>query len=176
VSVGVLLSRGVETLAVVSIATGDAFADQRHIYAIFSAHASWENKSGGAATVFLPTATSATSCLHEFLDATEIRAGHPESNSDSTLLDCTARVFVVSDRVRDDKHDSGTPTASPLPPSEPVSPGLPGNERPYDYSIRVYSFRSAAGAKLESNPTSSTSNVLRRSHGTHLLLHLSEFG
>ena len=171
VSVGALITREVETITIVSIATGDAFPDHRHVYAIFSTHARLDDQSRGAATIFFPTVTSAATCLYELLDATEIHGNHPDLSSDATLSNCTARLFTASVLGSDgggggDAYSS--PATSPLPSTESVSPASPGPEdRPYDYAIHVYSFRSGSGTVLEPNSTSSTPNVLRKLHGTH---------
>ena len=153
-----------ETLAVVSVATGDAFPDRRHIYAVFSAHVRLDNQPCGAATIFFPTATSATSCLYELLEATKIHDGHPGMISDPTLGNCVVYLFTA----RGAPNGTGDSKGALQPLSEPVSPGSPSsNERPYDHTIHVYSFRSASGTKLEPS-TLPTSNVLRKLHGNHL--------
>jgi hypothetical protein len=176
VSIGALITREVETITVVSIATGDAFPDHRHVYAIFSTHARLGDQSRGAATIFFPTVTSAATCLYELLDATEIHGSHPDLSSDATSSNCIARMFTASGLGSDGGDAYSSPATSPLSSTESVSPASPGpKDHPYDYAIHVYSVRSGSGTVLEPNSTSSTPNVLRKLHSTHLSSLFSKF-
>lgn len=147
-SVGAILTRASERVAIVCIPTGGEFPEYPEIFAVFSLHARPAGRRQGPAVMFIPTATHAATLVAELLDSAESSRNHPESQHEpSFLTKYTACVFAASIASTEERPaaralpsgeaelidvQASTPSVSPTPKPMPQGP---------DYTQFVYSIR-----------------------------------
>lgn len=143
-SIGAVLTRGIECLAVICIPTGNEITDRQHVYLVFSAHIKADPDDPESivapAIMFFPTISQAVELIMEQLDESRFAENHPGEMYDSSNLNTySARILVANDPETIGRHIADADemlNSTTTPPPENKRNRAAANYAEYAYSFR----------------------------------------
>lgn len=172
-SIGAIITRGVESLAVACIATGSDLLNQQNVFVVFSAHV--EAGSDGdslvsPAVAFFPGTREASQFMVECLAEEGFGSNHPgEMYGVPSLRIYSAHIVTASGADESLANSTGAKGSAPQQTTIGVRNFSPNDETAiaFDHTLHAYSIRNGAGLAVASGGRGDSSQLLTLASSYH---------